>query len=327
MTVQLRQETLLAIIAVQQEIVETHPTLNEVMNVVTNAAARLTGADAAVVELQEGDEMVYRAAAGTAQPFLGLRLSVANSLSGLCVRMDRALRCDDCEEDPRVDREACRKVNARSMLVTPLRYRGTPMGVLKVYSARVRAFSDESAEMLRMLVGIIAASMHRAREHEGLSRRAMRDGLTDLANRRALEMVIQEKISVDEAFAIGFLDLNGFKKINDERGHKCGDRLLQIIAHRIASSVRDCDVAARVGGDEFVVLFDGIHSRPAAMDSLTQLVTCISEPVSDGDATLHISAEAGLAMFPEDGDTMQTLLEVADSRMYSAKKRKVSDAS
>jgi diguanylate cyclase (GGDEF)-like protein len=320
MTIEVPRETLLAIIAVQQEIVETHAALNDVMNVVARAAARLTAADAAVIELHEGNEMVYRAGAGAASGFVGLRLDSSNSLSGLCVALNQTLRADDCELDERVDKEACRRVGARSMLVTPLRFRGDPLGALKVYSSRVAAFDDVAAETLRLLVGLIAATMQRAREYEGLSQRALYDGLTGLANRDHLEAAIEAKIAGQKPFAVAFLDLNGFKRINDEEGHACGDRILKVVARRLSTSVRDCDIAARLGGDEFVVLLDGVDATHDAEAQLRRVLQHIAQPIADRGRTMRISATAGVAVYPNDAESPATLISVADSRMYAGKR-------
>jgi diguanylate cyclase (GGDEF)-like protein len=322
MTRSLPQETLLAVIAVQQEIAEADPALDQVMNVVAAAAARLTVADAAVVELHDGDEMVYRAGFGAAAGHVGLRLAAATSLSGLCVRLDQTLRCDDSEADERVDREACRRVGARSMLVTPLHYRGTALGALKVYSSRVRAFDDAAADVLRLLVGIISASMHRAREHEGITRRALHDVLTGLANREHLASAIDAKIARRTPFALVFLDVNDFKEINDRRGHAIGDAVLQAVAHRVAASVRDGDVAARFGGDEFVVLLEGVGSRAEAAGTSQRLVERIGEPIDGADGPIHVSVSAGVALFPDDAASAEALLRLADARMYSEKQER-----
>jgi len=320
MKIEVPRERLLAVIGVQQEIVETHAALNDVMNVVANAAARLTAADAAVVELHEGDEMVYRAGAGAATGHVGLRLDSHRSLSGLCVRLNRTLRADDCELDERVDKEACRRVGARSMLVTPLRFRGDPLGALKVYSSRVAAFDEVSAETLQLLVGLIAASMQRAREYEGLTQRVLQDGLTGLANRDHVEAAMEAKIAGQKPFALAFLDLNGFKRINDEEGHACGDRVLKVIARRLSASVRDCDIAARFGGDEFVVLLDGVAAPEDAHDQVHRVLQHISEPIADRGRTLRISAAAGVAVYPDDAASPSSLISVADSRMYEGKR-------
>ena len=323
--VALPQDTLLAIIAVQQEIVEADLALDRVLEVVTRTAARLTRADAAVVELLDGADMVYRAGSGAAADHVGLRLSAANSLSGLCVKLDQTLRCDDCETDERVDRDACRRVGARSMLVTPLRFRDAALGVLKVYSSHPAAFDDAAAEILRLLVGIVAASMQRARDHEGLTQRAHHDVLTGLANRQQLEAAMHARIRDQRAFALIFLDLNDFKRINDERGHASGDEVLQIVAGRVVSSLRGGDIAARFGGDEFVVLLEGVDSAAAAAGTLQRLLQQITIPIQHGEELLTVSASAGVAVFPSDAATGDALLRLADTRMYDGKKRKVLD--
>ena len=309
----LPHETLLAIIAVQQEIVEADLAFNRVLDVVVHSAGRLTGADAAVVELHEDEEMVYRAGWGRAEQHVGLRLKTANSLSGLCVAKNETLRCDDSENDGRVDREACRRVGARSMVVTPLRYRGAPLGVLKVYATHAAAFDESSEGILRLLVGIVAASMHRAREHEGLKLRALHDPLTGLANRSRLEAAIDAGVAAGRPFGIVFLDLDGFKRINDERGHAAGDQLLRLVGSKLVAAIRDHDLAARHGGDEFVVLLDGVRSRTAATETVQRLQSRLR---SDG-----ISASAGIALFPEDGRSVEALLGHADAAMYAQKQR------
>ena len=289
------------------------------MNVVVHAAARLTSSDAAVIELHEGDEMVYRAGAGVASSFVGLRLQMSNSLSGMCVHLNETLYCMDSEVDERVDREACRRVGARSMLVTPLRYRGIPLGVLKVYSSRRSAFEDGSAEVLRLLVGIVSASMQKARDHEGLAQRALRDVLTGLANRAQLDASMRERIAAAHPFALVFLDLNDFKRINDGHGHAAGDEVLRVVADRITSSLGERDVAARFGGDEFVVLIDGIESRSDAESTLQRLIDRVTAPIDTGAQTFTVGVSGGIVMFPGDAATADALLHLADARMYADK--------
>ncbi|VVU48632.1 GAF domain-containing protein [Burkholderia anthina] len=124
--------TLLRIIATQTEIAKLGLDLGSVMAYVTEQVPHLTGASGAVVEFAEGDDMVYRAASGSAAGMLGLRLRRSGSLSGLCVTRGELLHCTDSETDPRVDRDACRRVGLRSMLVMPLMHADTTVGVLKV---------------------------------------------------------------------------------------------------------------------------------------------------------------------------------------------------
>jgi diguanylate cyclase (GGDEF)-like protein len=212
-----------------------------------------------------------------------------------------------------VDREACRRVGARSMIVTPLRYRGTPLGVLKVFAPRPHAFDEAAEGILRLLAGIIAASMHRAREHEGLTMRALHDPLTGLANRSRIEGCIEDAIVAGRPFGVVFMDLNGFKRINDDHGHAAGDAILRAVGSTLASCVRDHDVPARFGGDEFVVLLDGVRTREGAVEAVQRLQLRLREQ--------EISASAGIAMYPEDGETIAELLARADAAMYADKQR------
>lgn len=289
------------------------------MDVVAEAATRLTHSDAAVVEIRDGNALVYRAGTGRATNFMGLRLDLESSLSGLCMMRNEALRCDDTENDERVDRLACRAVGARSMLVTPLRYREQPLGVLKVYASDARAFDDTAVETLRLLAGLIAATMHRAVEYEGMLHRALHDGLTGLPNRERLESVLATNIEKGEPFAVVLLDLNGFKEINDAHGHARGDRVLQTIAQRLTVGVRSGDLATRLGGDEFVILLQGFGSRASAAEAVKRLADRVSLPILDDDDALSVSAAAGIALFPSDARTPASLLASADADMYAAK--------
>lgn len=159
-------ERLQAIVETLNRINAAEPTVDQVMEMVLDRAGDLTRATGAVVELAEGEDMVYRAASGTASGSIGMRLKLATSLSGRCVREGRVLVCDDTETDPRVDREACRRIGARSMLVAPLEHRDAVVGVLKVFADTPHAFGPEDVDTLQMLAGFIAASLARTVQFE-----------------------------------------------------------------------------------------------------------------------------------------------------------------
>jgi len=200
--------------------------------------------------------------------------------------------------------------------VTPLRHRSAPIGVLKVYASRPAAFDEASAATLRLLVGIIAATIHRAREHELLSLRALHDPLTGLPNRHQCESVLEAKVSARRPFGLVYLDLNGFKRINDERGHAAGDAVLQVVARRLTGVIREHDLVARIGGDEFVVLLDGVHTHATAAEATLRLQHRLEEHLADEECT---SASAGIALYPADGNDVPTLLARADACMYANK--------
>jgi len=183
-------DRLLAIIKTQTEIAKASLDLSAVMNLVAERAQSMTGAVGAVVELADGEDMVYRAATGTLARFLGLRLKRSGSLSGHCVNTGEAQICHDSDTDPRVDREACNRVGIRSMVVVPLNHRDAAVGVLKVVSAVPNGFDNKDIQTLVLTSELIAASMmhavefaNREEEARALFVRATRDALTGLANR------------------------------------------------------------------------------------------------------------------------------------------------
>jgi signal transduction histidine kinase len=164
-------EGLSAIIATQHDIATAGYNFMDVMTLIAERTQKLTRAEGAAIELIERDELVYRVGTGTASRHVGLRLAIASSLSGQCMRLNETLRCDDTESDPRVNREACRKIGLRSMVVVPLYYNGRAVGVLKVLSTRPGAFSERDARALQLMAGLIGAAMSNAAEFE--SRQAL----------------------------------------------------------------------------------------------------------------------------------------------------------
>ncbi|HTM63865.1 MAG TPA: GAF domain-containing protein [Gammaproteobacteria bacterium] len=125
------------------------------MDLCIKEISTLTRATGVVVEIAEGDEMVYRAATGTMEASLGMRLPRKGSITGLCVEKCEVLICKDTETDPRVNLEACRKVGARSLVVAPLFRIKRPVGVLKIISDKPDAFSEKDVETLQKVANIL----------------------------------------------------------------------------------------------------------------------------------------------------------------------------
>jgi GAF domain-containing protein len=143
----------------------------KVVDIITRRAQELTRSSGAVVEMLDGSDMYYWSASGSAVAQLGLRIPVQGSLSGASVMAGRALRCDDSETDPRVNRAACRRVGLRSAIVLPLYCDDALVGVLKVLSPTTHAYRDEDVETLTLLGSFIGAALQHALEHEQLRTR------------------------------------------------------------------------------------------------------------------------------------------------------------
>jgi PAS domain S-box-containing protein len=161
------ESRLLAVVQAQNEIMTAGLEKGPVLDAVARHARTITGAGAAVVELADGDQMLYAAVDGKALPYLGMRLARQSSLSGKCLALRTALRCDDAELDPRVDRIATRKVGARSMILVPLLQKdGGVEAVLKVYDLQPARFDDEDVGVLMLLAGFAGNALLQADQAE-----------------------------------------------------------------------------------------------------------------------------------------------------------------
>lgn len=441
--------------------------------------ALLTHAHGAVFELVEGDEAVYKAATGTIQHHLGLRLKLVHSLSGLCILSGQVLSCNDTETDPRVDLEACRKIKARSMVAAPLIHAGKPVGVLKIMSELPDAFSERDIQTLQLMAGLIGAAIghqadfeanrklllgrtealdalnneieHRARveatirdnewrtrmiiessydafiaidqhgavsdwnqqaetifgwsrqealgavladlicpepyrqahylgmqhflktgegsvlnkpiELVGLRRggeefpveltiRAMqfKEGyefcafLRDITERKALEQKLLQLSQSDpltgvpnrhifndrmgEAMkrctrnktrlALLYLDIDHFKAINDEYGHKTGDAILKEFTQRLRNAIRASDTLVRLGSDEFVIILEGLKHNLAAEKMASKILDSIRADMQVEDTRLAVTTTIGVAYYDGEPDPEQ-FLDKADKALYRAK--------
>lgn len=306
-----------AIIQTQTEIAASDLELDAVMELIARRAQDLTRGSGGVIELTDGDEMVYRVTTGEATPFLGVRLNKDSSLSGLCVREEKVLRCDDTATDPRVDSEACQRVNARSMICVPLIHNEETVGVLKVYSPQAHNFDEGDVETLELLSELIAAHMSHARLFAAEVHGGRHDALTGLPNRRAYEERLPIEIARASRYAwplsLCLLDLNGFKQVNDRLGHPAGDMALQQVAALIDES-RLADDGFRIGGDEFALLMPKTCAEDAEL-AAARLSKAISEiGMSDGS----LGASFGVAEGTGDPALLHAL---ADERLLAAKDR------
>lgn len=320
--------TLLTIIRVQDAINDADGSGRAVMQIVADQACQATGAAGAVIELAEGDEMVYTVTSGSLRGTEGLRLALAGSLSGEAVRVGRILISDDTETDDRVDLEACRRVGARSMIVVPLIAGQRVQGVLKVVSGRPQAFGADHVSLLEQLAHFIARALQRAASLDQKTREAASDSLTGLANRpaflTALDKSISGAASTDHSVAVVlYVGVDGVEPINDEFGHAVGDEVLREVGHRISASCGARDLAARLGGDEFAVLM-GPSARPDPTALRDRLVTELQKPIKTSTGTVTVGASCGTAVVGGT-DLAEAVVARADAAM-SADKRLESES-
>ncbi|MEM6934938.1 MAG: diguanylate cyclase [Pseudomonadota bacterium] len=197
----------------------------------------------------------------------------------------------------------------------------------QVVSEDVELSSDRSKSWLRLeaepvdndLVLTLTDISGLMRRQLAAERKANSDYLTGILSRHGFEQAAQRVIESEAGGLVLFIDLNGFKQVNDQFGHSVGDRLLQIVSGRLVDTCRSQDLVGRFGGDEFVVLAAGL--TPDTEQNLVDRVTdTLSEAYELDDQRVTCSASIGRARFPEHGETLESLLSHADRDMYRAKR-------
>ncbi len=173
------------------------------------------------------------------------------------------------------------------------------------------------------LLGTVQDVSRQRESEEQIRKMAYYDALTGLASRSHLMQHLEDTIKVahrrNHQFCVLFLDLDGFKDVNDTMGHDVGDFMLVSVARRLQQVVRDVDFVARLGGDEFCILLDDQQDELDAAEVATRCLEAISQPIDIGNQIWRPNVSIGLARFPDDGDTCGLLLKAADSAMYAAK--------
>jgi len=217
----------------------------------------------------------------------------------------------------------CNACGYESVALVPIRQGDRILGVIHLADPRESAIPTDALALLESVALPLLTSITRARTEERLAYLATHDALTGLPTRaefeRRLNGALAQVRSLRQGLAVMVADVDHFKHVNDTMGHDAGDRLLVAIGERLSSVLRSKDVAARIGGDEFVLVLDGIAAPSDAAAVATKLLCRIQEPFLLDAQTLRVTISIGIACCPSDGDNGTTLLKRADTAMYRAK--------
>jgi diguanylate cyclase (GGDEF)-like protein len=214
----------------------------------------------------------------------------------------------------------------RSNITTPLLIDGHLYGILSVDGDENHVFDDVDLNLLDYLKLQIERAIVKFRQLRKVKRNSIIDPLTGIYNRRhiidLLNQYIEDAHKEEQSFAFVVFDLDKLKKVNDSYGHVAGDQIIKQFAFIAEKEIRDVDVIARIGGDEFVGIFWGIN-KDILIKRLTRWSEILSlHPIKYEGNTITTNFSYGIAYYPNDGDDFETLLRVSDKKMYEQKNKK-----
>ncbi|MFP4363060.1 MAG: diguanylate cyclase domain-containing protein [Spirochaetia bacterium] len=279
------------------------------------------------------------------QPFTR-RGSSKDSFAAWAIRNEKEIFLNNVEKNYKqyVAKRMEKGRDAESLIYIPLEYQDTTIGVLTVQSFIEDAYTDNHLYLLRALASYFAIALENSRTHsevhelnqivlqekaelekayKQIAHMAKHDNLTGLPNRRLLKEILENAVFLADRhkskLAVMFLDLDNFKPVNDTFGHEAGDEVLREAALRMHSVIRKSDLLARVGGDEFVVVTQGIEDRQSVELVANKLKESLSQPFKVNQQKFQLGVSIGVCMYPDSDCTIEGLLQKADESMYSVK--------
>jgi diguanylate cyclase (GGDEF)-like protein len=307
-----------ALIEVSQALSGTR-SVDETLELVTGWAARLVGGHAAVLELLTSDDLLeVRAVHGMSADLLGLRSPVEGSFTGSVARYGTARCTRDASTESLVCRGAAPYLGAAAVAAVPLLGQTGTLGVLSC--VRPQLFKASDVELLSAFASHATVAIETARLFHRVEQLSVTDPLTGLANRRQLEHDLRREFAAARRgrrlIAVMF-DLNDFKEFNDRHGHVAGDEALRAFGAALAAETRRMNLAARYGGDEFMVLLADSDAEGATI--FLQRVAERFPPPGSHPRVAEISFSAGFAEYQPDMEDPRELVEAADRALYRGK--------
>jgi len=280
-----------------------------------------------LVDDQSGDLRFEIAVSPAAEQLKGMRLKKGEGIAGWVALHGEPLLISDVSADPRFAPQVDQAVafTTRSIVCVPLKSKNRVLGVVELLNNLDEGeFSEADLKILSTIADFAAIAIENARYFEQVRELIITDDLTGLYNARHLLDVLDYEVDRAKRYgnplSLVFLDLDYFKQINDTHGHLVGSRLLTEMGHLIRSHIRSADVAARYGGDEFVVVLPNT-SKEGALTVASNLRERIKEHyfLAEQGYRIRITASFGVATYPEDAQTKLALIRLADQAMYRVK--------
>jgi diguanylate cyclase (GGDEF)-like protein len=290
--------------------------------------ARLGVIEFSVMLLDESThELVIEATAGQATSrSRGARFHLGEGIAGEAAAKGQTIYVPDVEKDPRFLPLPNRRRTPGALLAIPLRNKGRVLGVMNLDRPRPDSFTKQEIRLAEAIAAQAALSIAGARLYQQTLELSFTDALTGVPNRRQLFQRLEQEFSRSVRFgdplSLVMIDLDHFKRINDEHGHAAGDGVLRAIALLLRRNVRKVDIVARYGGEEFCVVLPRVGKAEAldVAEKLRRSAAAAAIPGPEGGAPLHVTISAGVATLGTDADDSTALLEKADAALYEAKR-------
>jgi diguanylate cyclase (GGDEF)-like protein/putative nucleotidyltransferase with HDIG domain len=297
--------------------------LDETLSLVAMRLRKLVPYDSIVAFVRKGDLLLPEFVSGDNFRLLSsLAIPVGTGLCGWVAQNARPI----VNGNPAVEIGFASGPNysqePRSALAVPLEGVTGLVGVLALYQAEADAFTSEHLRVLQVITSRVALFIENALKYREAETSATVDYLTGMSNARALSLHLEQELARCKrefsTFALMACDLNGFKEVNDRYGHLAGDKVLKLFAGLMREACRETDYAARMGGDEFVIIAPNMAPE-AVGERASRLSALASEAGLEVCGKDFLSLSMGAAFYPQDGLDAEQLLAESDKRMYAAK--------
>ncbi len=297
--------------------------VDETHRVLADQLQKLIGFDAIAIYLIVDGKLVPRFVDGINAPLLArVQIPVGQGLSGWVAGNGKCSLNGNPTVEPGYIHDPGQFSRLRSALSVPLDSPKGIIGALTLYSLFQNAFTVDHLRILKSVGVKAGAAIHNALIHEAMGKSAETDGLTGLPNARALAARLEQEsaraLRQNTPYSVFVIDLNRLKQINDTLGHLTGNKVIKQVASALQGCLREYDLAARMGGDEFVLLLPGMDPESAATKriELSMAVQALSAEFPE----VEISVSMGSASFPADRRDFEELIALADRRMYFHKR-------
>jgi diguanylate cyclase (GGDEF)-like protein len=299
--------------------------LEEILGAIMDKMAQFFGPErwSMLMVDEAAGQLYYAIAVGeNAESLKGLRVPLGEGVAGWVAATGNPLVVPDVSLDAHWSAFAAKHpdLHIQSIACVPVRSGNKTLGVIQLLNSKLDLLSEYSISFLRILCDYAAIAIQNARSMALIQELTITDDVTGLFNARHLYTMLGELVSQNREFSLLFVDLDYFKTVNDTHGHLIGSRLLAEVGNMLKRAVGPANAAFRYGGDEFVALMPGM-GKAAAIGTTMALCDDLRAArfLEGAGLTLALSGSFGLATFPEDGDSVASILRAADTMMYEAK--------